>query len=188
MKSITSRFVMLIATAAVAPLMIYGLVSMLQLRNGTEESVANGNLGIARQAAAQINQYIENNERILRSISVELRTTGLAPWQQSRILKDAVLDFPEFRELSMFDADGNPLATSRFGAPTVSIPDRASVGDRTEYVAPLKQDNDALPTTTIAVRMSSSDTASGWIVGELALEELWRMVDQIKVGQSGRAA
>jgi signal transduction histidine kinase len=188
MKSITSRFVMLIATAAVAPLMIYGLVSMLQLRNGTEESVANGNLGIARQAAAQINQYIENNERILRSISVDLRTTGLAPWQQSRILKDAVLDFPEFRELSMFDADGNALATSRFGAPTVSIPDRASVGDRTEYVAPLKQDNDALPTTTIAVRMSSSDTASGWIVGELALEELWRMVDQIKVGQSGRAA
>ena len=188
MKSITSRFVMFIATAAIAPLVIFGLVSMMQLRNGTEESVANGNLGIATQAAAQINRYIENNQRVLKSIALELRSTGLARWQQSRILKDAVLDFPEFRELSMFDAAGQPLGTSRFGPPTVSIPASASVADRSVYVAPLKQDNDALPTTTIAVRLSANDKESGWIVGELALEELWRMVDRIKVGESGRAA
>jgi hypothetical protein len=135
MKSITSRFVMLIATAAVAPLVTYGLVSVLQLRNGTEESVFKGNLGIAQQVATQINQYVENNQRVLRSISLELRTTGLARWQQSRILKDAVLDFPEFRELSMFDAGGHPIETSRFGAPTVAVPPASSVGDAPFYVA-----------------------------------------------------
>ena len=79
--------------------------------------------------------------------------TGLEPWQQSRILKDTVLDFPEFRELSIFDAAGKPLGTSRFGQPTVTIPDPAMAAGRDVYVAPLKQDNDALPTTTIAVRM-----------------------------------
>jgi signal transduction histidine kinase len=188
MKSITSRFVMLIATAAVAPLVTYGLVSVLQLRNGTEESVFKGNLGIAQQVATQINQYVENNQRVLRSISLELRTTGLARWQQSRILKDAVLDFPEFRELSMFDAGGHPIETSRFGAPTVAVPPASSVGDAPFYVAPLKQDNDLLPTTTIAVRIRPGDPESGWIVGELALEELWRRVDEIKVGEYGRAA
>jgi signal transduction histidine kinase len=188
MRSVTSRFVMLIATAAVAPLVIYGVVSMMQLRNGTEESVAKGNLGIAKQAAAQINQYVENNQRVLKSIGLELRTAGLAPWQEDRILKDAVLDFPEFRELSMFDEAGHPLGTSRFDAPTVSIPNAASVGNQSVFVAPLKQDNDALPTTTIAVRLIAADKSSGWVVGELALEELWRMVDRIKVGESGRAA
>jgi signal transduction histidine kinase len=188
MKSITSRFVMLIATAAIAPLVIYGVVSVKQLRNGTEESVVKGDLGIATRAAAQINQYVESNQRVLRSIAMELRTTGLAQWQQSRILKDAVLDFPEFREVSMFDASGQPLGTSRYGPPTVSIPDRATAGDRPVVVAPLKQDNDALPTTTIAVRMEARDPQSGWVVGELALEELWRMVDGITVGESGRAA
>jgi signal transduction histidine kinase len=188
MKSITSRFVMLIATAAIAPLVIYGVVSMKQLRSGTEESVVKGNLGIATRAAAQINQYVENNQRVLKSISLELRTAGLAQWQQSRVLKDAVLDFPEFREVSMFDASGRATGTSRFGPPTVSIPDRDAVKDRNVFVAPLKQDNDALPTTTIAVRMESNDPKSGWVVGELALEELWRMVDGIKVGEYGRAA
>jgi tetratricopeptide (TPR) repeat protein len=152
MKSITSRFVMLIATAAVAPLVAYGVISMIQLWSGTQDSVARGNLGIANQAAARINQYIENNERVLRSIGLELRSTGLEPWQQDRILKDAVLDFREFRELSTFDAAGRPLGTSRLGAPTVSIPTAASIGDRAAFVAPLKQDNDSLPTTTIAVR------------------------------------
>jgi signal transduction histidine kinase len=188
MKSITSRFVMLIATAAVAPLVIYGVVSVRQLRSGTEESVTKGNLGIATRAAAQINQYVENNERVLRSIALELRTTGLESWQKSRILKDTVLDFPEFRELSIFDASGRSLGTSRFGPPTVTIPDRDKAASRDVYVAPLKQDNDALPTTTIAVRLASNDAESGWVVGEIALEELWRMVDQIKVGESGRAA
>ena len=188
MKSITSRFVMLIATAAVAPLVIYGVVSVRQLRSGTEESVTKGNLGIATRAAAQINQYVQNNQRVLRSIALELRTTGLEPWQQSRILKDTVLDFPEFRELSIFDAAGKPLGTSRFGQPTVTIPDPAMAAGRDVYVAPLKQDNDALPTTTLAVRMVPGSPERGWVVGELALEELWRMVDQIKVGETGRAA
>ena len=39
MRRITSRFVMLIATAAVAPLVIYGAVSISNLREGTRESV-----------------------------------------------------------------------------------------------------------------------------------------------------
>jgi signal transduction histidine kinase len=119
---------------------------------------------------------------------MELRTTGLEPWQQSRILKDTVLDFPEFRELSIFDAAGKPQGTSRFGPPTVTIPDPTKSAGRDVYVAPLKQDNAGLPTTTIAVRMVPGNPGSGWVVGELALEELWRMVDQIKVGESGRAA
>jgi signal transduction histidine kinase len=187
MKGITGRFVMLIATAAVGPLLTYGVISMIQLRSGTQESVARGNLGLARQAAEQINQYVENNERVLRSMALQLRTTGLEPWQQDRILKNAVLDFPEFRELSLFDAAGASLGTSRFDAPTVSIP-AASAGDRAAFVAPLKQDNDGLPTTTIAVRLVAGDKTSGWIVGELALEQLWKMVDGITVGESGHAA
>ena len=122
MKSITSRFVMLIATAAIAPLVTYGIVSVVQLRSGTVQSVTEGNHRVAEQVAGQIHQYISNNERVLKSLAVELRTAGLAPWQRSRILKDYVLDFPEFREISMFDDSGRPVATSRFTDPTVSVP------------------------------------------------------------------
>ena len=148
MKSITSRFVMLIATAAVAPLVIYGVVSMRQLRSGTEESVTKGNLGIATRAAAQINQYVENNQRVLRSIAMELRTAGLEPWQQSRILKDTVLDFPEFREVSILDATGKAKGTSRFEQPTVTIPDPPMPPDAMSTSRRSNRTTTALPTTT----------------------------------------
>jgi signal transduction histidine kinase len=48
-------------------------------------------------------------------------------------------------------------------------------------------DDDLLPTTTISVRMSSADMETGWVVGEISLEELWRTVDQIRVGTAGYA-
>ena len=54
MRRITSRFVLLIATAAVLPLVIFGFVSITSLRSGTETSVRDGNGKVARQVAEQI--------------------------------------------------------------------------------------------------------------------------------------
>ena len=187
MTRITSRFVLLIASAAIAPLIVFGAVSFGHLRTGTEQSVREGNLRVAEQVAEQIKQYIVHNQRVLRSIGVELRATDLEPWQQSRILKDYGIDFPELREISAFGAGGDLLATSRVTGTRLTVPDAASVAGDGTYVAPLSLDSDGLPTTTLAVRFKSSDKTSGWVVGELALEELWRMVDRVKIGREGYA-
>jgi len=55
---ITSRFVLLIATAAVAPLVVYGVVSVSSLRKGTQVSVREGNLRVAQQIAEQVRLYL----------------------------------------------------------------------------------------------------------------------------------
>lgn len=187
MTRITSRFVLLIASAAIAPLVLYGAVSIVHLRTGTEQSVREGNLRVAAQVAEQIKQYIVHNQRVLRSIGLELRAAGLEPWQQTRILKDYVLDFPELREISIFHAGGRLIATSRVSGTTLTVPDAAAVGRDGMYIAPLSLDADGLPSTTIAVRVQQANQESGWVVGELTLEELWRMVDRVKIGQEGYA-
>jgi len=46
-------------------------------------------------------------------------------------------------------------------------------------------DDDALPTTDLSVRLGGSD--QGWLVGRLSLEELWRFVDTVRIGQRGYA-
>jgi signal transduction histidine kinase len=186
MRRVTSRFVLLIASAAVAPLMVYGLLSMLSLKEGTEQSVSQGNLRVATQAAAQIKQFVLNNQRVLKAVGLELRTAGLQPWQQARILKDYVLNFPEFREISLFSS-GRLVVTSRMGEPRISVPDAADVKNAGVYIAPLQFDDDGLPKTTIAMRVEPSNQDSGWIVAEITLEELWRMVDSLQVGQHGYA-
>lgn len=187
MRRITSRVVLLIAGAAIAPLLAYGLVSILTLREATRRSVLDGNQRVARQVAEQIKHYIVHNQRVLRSIGLELGGTGLEPWQQQRILRDYALDFPELREISLFTPGGRLVATSRVTGPTLTIPDAPSIGPDGMYVAPVELDADFLPTTTLAVRLTRASEDAGWVVGELALEELWRVVDRIRIGERGYA-
>jgi signal transduction histidine kinase len=47
-------------------------------------------------------------------------------------------------------------------------------------------DNDLLPTSVVAVRLNDFQ-GGGWLVGRLNLEEMWRMVDRIRVGEQGHA-
>ena len=188
MRRITSRFVLTIATAAVLPLVIYGALSISSLRGGTETSVREGNLNVATQVAEQVNMYVQHNVRTLQAVGAELGATGLTAWQQERILKDYVLQFPEFKEITLFDSSGAPLATgAALGISRLSIPEAARKHPETPYIAPLTVDNDLLPTTTIAVQLPRSQRERGWIVGELSVEELWRLVDTIKVGNEGFA-
>ena len=187
MTRITSRFVLLIASAAIAPLVLYGVASVSSLRSGTQDSVRDGNKQVAAQVAERIRLYFDNNIRVLRSVGAELLDTHLAEWQQSRILRNHVLDFPEFREVSLFDAGGRPIATSRLARSSITLPDPANVPQSGVYIAPIELDRDVLPTIVISVRLNPQHRESGWLVGEISLEELWRMVDQIKVGQEGHA-
>ena len=48
-------------------------------------------------------------------------------------------------------------------------------------------DDDLLPTAIVAVRLNDAH-GGGWLVGRLNLEELWRMVDRIRVGDAGLRA
>ena len=190
MRGITGRFVLLIGTAAVLPLLIYGAMSLSSLQRGTEESVGGGNQALAKQVAEQIELYFENNVRVLASIGTEIRGTRLEEWQKRRILVNHVLDFPEFREISLFDSGGRLRATSRAqGSTTLTIPDSTEWSGKSSefYVAPPHIDTDALPTTTIAVPLPGGTDEPGWIIAEISLEELWRTVDRIQVGNKGYA-
>jgi signal transduction histidine kinase len=187
MTRITARFVFLIASAAVAPLVVYGVISVLNLQAGTGESVRTGNQRLAEQVAAQIGQYLDHNTRVLKSVGLELRGIDLEPWQQSRVLKDYIIDFPEFREITFFSSGGRMVATSRAGDATLSVPEASAIGSNGIYIAPLQLDEDSLPRTTLAVRVQPSGQEAGWVVGEISLEELWRTVDRVHVGEQGYA-
>ena len=187
MNRITSRFVLLIATAAVLPLVIYGAVSVNSLRSGTTGSVIDGNRKVAEQVAAQVELYIRSSTRVLQSIGTELNAVALTPWQQERILKDYVIQFPEFREITVFDAARRPVVTSALRTTRLAVPEAAGQRPDRPYLSPIKVDDDLLPTTTIAVGIPQSDGPPRWILGEIAVEELWRTVDRIRIGASGYA-
>ncbi len=186
-RRITSRFVLLVATAAILPLVGYGLISVSSLRDGTRVSVRMGNLRVAKQVAEQVSLYMRDNIRVLKSVGSGLASTGLTDWQQNRVLRDYVLQFPEFREITVFDSAGQSIATSALLKTRLAVPDAALRRTDRPFIAPLQLDNDLMPTTIIAVRLPRTELGANWVVGEMQLEELWRMVDKIKVGTQGYA-
>ena len=54
-------------------------------------------------------------------------------------------------------------------------------------MSPITVDDDLLPTAVIGIRLRHLNESTGWLQGELRLEEMWRMVDRIRVGQQGFA-
>jgi signal transduction histidine kinase len=187
MKTIRARLVVLVATAAIAPLVAYGLVSIGLLWSGTRQSVTAGALSVAERAAEQIERYIQHNVDLLQAVGADLQHTALERWQQQRILRNYVLTFPEFRELTLFDPAGHAIATSRLALPELVLTPNPPEQGAPPLVAPIEIDDDLLPKTVITVRVEQAGRVVGYLVGELRLEELWRLVDRIRIGKHGFA-
>jgi signal transduction histidine kinase len=183
MKRISTRFALLMAAAAVLPLLAYGAVSIVSLRTGARQAVVLGNQNVARQVAEQIDLYVTGSVRILNALAADLQQTNLERWQQDRIVKNYVLQFAEFRELTLLDDAGQAIVSSRLGNPTVTVPGSEGVNVEGALMSRFSLDDDLLPTAIVAVRL----TEGGWLVGRLNLEAMWRMVDRIRVGEQGYA-
>ena len=186
-RHLATRFAVLLAAAAIVPLIAYGAVSIFSLQRGTRESIVAGNLNVATRAAEEIRRYVSTNAELLKALAADLQNTGLEQWQQDRILKNYILEFREFREITLFGEGGASIATSRVGPPQVGIPRDAPVLFGGVAMSPLRVDQDLLPTATFAIHLMRLNQPAGWLVGEFSLEEMWRMVDQIRIGDHGFA-
>jgi len=184
---IAHRFALLLALAAVVPLLFYGFVSLLSLQRGTRDSIVAGNQNVATRAAEEIRRYVATNAAMLKALSADLQNTGLDVRQQDQILKNYVLAFREFHEITLFDESGAMVATSRVGAPRVAIPTDARLTIDGVSMSPIHVDEDLLPTSVFAIHLTRLNRPDGWLVGEFSLEEMWRMVDQIRIGEHGFA-
>ncbi len=186
-RYIAVRFALILAVAAALPLAAYGIGSILSLQRNTRESIVNGNRNVATRAGEEIRRYVSANAEILKSLAANLQGTDLKTWQQDRVLKNYVIDFREFREITLFDEAGGMVATSRIGAPRVSIPKSEAIGLDGVSMSPIRLDEDELPTAVFSIHLTRLNRPDGWLVGQFSLEEMWRMVDQIRIGNHGYA-
>jgi signal transduction histidine kinase len=186
-RHIAVRFALLLAIAAVVPLLAYGFISLLSLQRGTRDSVVTGNQNVATRAAEEIRRYVTTNAELLKAVAADLQETKLQPWQRDRILKNYVLSFREFHEITLFDENGATLATSRIGPPRLQMPSETPLTINGVGMSSIQVDNDLLPTTVFGVRLRRLNQPAGWLAGEFSLEEMWRMVDRIRIGEHGYA-
>src|SRR3954466_7727486 len=102
-KRIAVRFALLVAVAALLPLIAYGAISLLSLQRGTRESVITGNQNVATRAAEEIRRYVSTNAELLKALAADLQGTRLDTQQQETILHNYILRFRAFHEITLFD-------------------------------------------------------------------------------------
>jgi signal transduction histidine kinase len=185
MTTIRSRLVLLVATAAIAPLIAYGFVSMRLLRSGTERSVTSEAQLVAERAGEQIDGYVRHNLDLLKALASDLQHTSLDRWQQERLLRNYVIQFPEFAELTLFDRTGVATVSSRMIAPTLTLSETPPEAGTGPLLADIEIDGDLLPKTVVTLRIEQAGGPPSFLVGSLRLEELWRLVDRIHIGREG---
>jgi hypothetical protein len=186
-RHIAVRFALILGIAAVLPLVAYGIVSILSLQRSSRETVTAGHLNVATRAAEEIRRYVSSHAAILKALAAEIQDTPFDTGQLTAILRNYVLEFAEFRELTLFDESGAVITTSRIGAATAApLTNPAATFDGIA-MSEMRTDEDALPTATFAVLLKRLNRPVGSLVGEISLEEMWRMVDQIRIGQQGFA-
>jgi signal transduction histidine kinase len=186
-RHIATRFALILALAAVLPLIAFGAVSILSLRSGTSETVVAGNQNVATRAAEEIRRYVSQHAEILKALATEMQDAGLDREQQEGVVRRYVLQFSEFREITLFDESEKPIASSRVGPPRVTVPKNPAVTINGVAMSSIHVDDDLLPSALFSVRMMRLNQPAGWLVGEFSLEQMWRMVDEIRIGQHGFA-
>ena len=188
-RRIATRFALLMALAAIVPLVAYGFISILSLQRGTRDSVIAGNKNVVTRAAEEVRRYIVTNANLLKALSADLQNTGLDQRQKDQILKNYVLEFREYREVTLFDENGTPVVSSRVGKPRLTVPKDASRSVTLDGIvmSPIRVDEDLLPTSTFVIRLTHLNEPSGWLAGGINLEEMWQMVDRIRIGNHGFA-
>lgn len=183
MIPITRRMALLVTTAALLPLLIFGIVAGRTLRSTTSRSVMESHAAIAARAADAIDLYLRSTQRLVSSAGADLVGTGLTHEQQRRVLFNHVTITKEIRSLTLYDNAGNPVATSDLGPGTPSRLTELPTAPLT--LLPVDLDAEQLPRTRMTLRLD--EVLAPILVAELRLEELWNVVDNVKVGTSGRA-
>src|SRR5262249_58616373 len=120
-RRIATRFALLMALAAVVPLVAYGVASMVSLQRGTRDTIVTGHMNVAERAGEEIRRYIATNAELLKGLAADLEDTGLTPMQQELIARNYVRQFPEVREVTLVDERGSSVVPSRIRPARVRI-------------------------------------------------------------------
>jgi len=190
MKRISTKLIILLVSAALIPLVLFGIFSIMASRSTNYHSVSEGNLNVAKRAADQIELYVQNGIQVLKGIAENINRTHLEAWQKETIIKNYVINFEQFHEIYLTDREGMQVATTDLGAeltdrsndPAIANAMRSEVYRSGVYIS-----DQLVPMMTISIPIIRLNEVDGSVVGVIDLINMWNLVDSIRIGQEGFA-
>lgn len=189
MKSISAKLITLLVIAGFVPLIVYGGLSVWTSRYFNSRVVKDGNINVAKRAAEEIDLYIINRVTILNALLQTMGKFNIPLQEQRLIIGNYVSNFPEFKYICILDKEGKELISSNKNLPDTTLRHtsfkRALKGE--VYKSEVYLSDNKIPQITIAVPVKDHNSIRFVAVADISLIPLWRLVDSIRIGDSGYA-
>jgi PAS domain S-box-containing protein len=152
-------------------------------------NISERNLQIARRASNEISLYIENSINELEA-TADVVAAVRDPWTQDILLENLAVTYKRFENIHLVDEDGQVLASTLLDRRDRAVfePEAlaAAIGGEI-YFSQLRLSAERLPFLTVALPAGVPGGRSQALVAELALRDIWDLVDDISFGEHGQA-
>jgi len=184
------RISMILLPIVTIPLVVLGMLLMNTSSKAVRDSVLNNYKQIAVATANEIGLFVRRPQDILKTTASMLSVNYPAPWKQETILVELALNEPVIMRVSSVDLSGRELAGSEMGRrlaggdyPKEALESAASGRD---YMSAVKILDNHIPAVTMAVPIKKMGSIIGALIADVNLRGMWEIVDNIKIGQTGR--
>ena len=174
----------------IVPQVFLGVLLISTSRKAIRKEVLNNHKEIITRAASEIKLFVKGSENLLSTTAAMLAVTNAEPWKQETILVELVLEQPIFMSVSSLDLSGKEIAGSVLGRQSPAnyskqVLDAAK--EENTYISKVKILNNHIPYLTMAVPVKKARKVVGILTADVNLRGMWDIVDNIRVGKTGRA-
>ncbi|MEW5802743.1 MAG: sensor histidine kinase [bacterium] len=185
---ISIKLICLLVLSALAPLSVYGIFSIYTSRKAYYQSASEGNKHVAIGTAEQIELYVKNTHNILQGLASNINRIYLNKWQKEVIIRNFVINFDEFKKISIINSNGREVASSSLDENPFDWSHEESFKKAMQgevYFSEVFISDNLVPSMIIALPIKGSHIVDGVILGEVDLSAMWNLVDGIKMGENG---
>ncbi len=190
MKKFYHQFWIQIAVGLIVLIAFMGFLLINASGRTLRGSVLNERIEIVNRAAGEVKLFLQYPEGLLNSTASVLGILYSNIWQQESVLVGLALNQPIFMKASFFDLSGKVIASSELGKGLAINNDESAMRQALKgktYISEVKFNNNRIPYLVMAVPVKVKGKVNGILAADINLRGLWEMVDDIRLGKTGRA-
>ncbi len=152
-------------------------------------NISERNLQIARRASNEIGLYIDNSINELEA-TADVVSAVRDPWTQDILLENLAVTYKRFENIHLVDEGGQVLASTLLDSRDRAVFDPQALAEALRgevYFSEVRLSAERLPYLTVALSAGVPGGRRQALVAELALRDIWELVDDISFGEHGEA-
>ncbi len=189
-RRLSTRILTLIILVLIVAVAATGLLIASYSAGVLRANISQRNLQIARRAGSEISLYVRDSLDQLDAVAEILAPLERQPFLRQAILENLVTNLQRYRSAVVYGRDGGVAASTLLGEDGPPAPPEAAfaqVAGGTPYRSSVHLGANRLPYMTVAVGVKLLGIVRQVLVAELDLRDIWKLIDDITVGERGRA-